>query len=243
MNEQVITGTIRVSKLSSTVYGGFAPYSDVTLIQKTITANGVYLPSTDNADGYSGVAVNVQSSDNNNFVIKESNDMLKYNKVYLGDVWAAYGYSYETPSNVEHIENGDFLTGSGSIWRMNNGVIQPTGMDNKRGMAFTQPITLTTETTLNIRCGYNSSSTYRSFWVSLFENADPSTIQPGGNGAGFGTGNLLQYINIVNWGGDSPTQAPQTVHTADVSALQGKTIWIHLFIIDVIPLITEIWFE
>lgn len=179
------------------------------------------------------------------FIIKRKNGVLQYNTLYLNDVWTAYGYSYETPSSVEHIENGDFLTGSGSIWRMINGVIQPNGMDNKRGMAFTQPITLTTETTLNIRCGYNSSSTYRSFWVSLFENVDPSTIQPGGNGAGFSTGDLLQYINIVNWGGDSPdpAQAPQTVHTADVSALQGKTIWIHLFSIDVIPLITEIWFE
>lgn len=179
------------------------------------------------------------------YIIKKINGITQYNTFYLNDVWAAYGYSYETPSSVEHIEHGDFLTGSGSIWRMNNGVIQPTGMDNKRGMAFTQPITLTTETTLNIRCGYNLSSTYRSFWVSLFENVDPSTIQPGGNGAGFSTGDLLQYINIINWAGDSPdpAQAPQTVHTADVSALQGKTIWIHLFTIDVIPLITEIWFE
>lgn len=242
MEGQILTGALSHSTLSAVVYGGMSPgESAPTLIPKTITQNGTYAAADDNADGYSAVTVNVQR-DNTNFVIKEKDNILKYNKVYLNDVWAAYGYSYETPSNVEHIENGDFLTGSGSIWRMNNGVIQPNGMDNKRGMAFTQPITLTTETTLNIRCGYNSSSTYRSFWVSLFENVDPSTIQPGGNGAGFSTGDLLQYINIVNWV-DAPAQAPQTVHTADVSALQGKTIWIHLFIIDVIPLITEIWFE
>lgn len=242
MSEQKITGIISASSLSATIYGGFSPgESEVTLIPKTISQNGVYRASDDNADGYSAVTVNVQS-DNTNYVIKDSNNILKYNKVYLGDVWAAYGYSYETPSRVEHIENGDFLNGSGSIWRMNNGVIQPTALNNKNGMAFTQPITLTTETTLNIRCGYNSSSTWRNFYVTLWENVDPSTIQPGGNGAGFSTGDLLQYINIVNWV-DAPAQAPQTVHTADVSALQGKTIWIHLFIIDVIPLITEIWFE
>lgn len=177
------------------------------------------------------------------YIIKKVNGITQYNTLYLNDVWAAFGYTYETPSSVEHIVNGDFLTGSGSIWRMNNGVIQPTSMNDKRGMAFTQPITLTTETTLNIRCGYNSSSTYRSFWVTLFENVDPSTIQPGGNGAGFSTGDVLQYINIITWEGDSPAQAPPTVHSADVSALQGKTIWIHLFTIDVIPLISEIWFE
>ena len=176
------------------------------------------------------------------YIIKKINGVTQYNTFYLNDVWAAYGYTYETPTNVEHIENGDFLTGSGSIWRMNNGVIQPTSMNDKRGMTFTQPITLTTETTLNIRCGYNSSSTWRNFYVTLWENVDPTTIQPGGGGAGFSTGNLLQYIEIVSWA-DSPAQAPQTVHTADVSALQGKTIWIHLFTIDVIPLISEIWFE
>lgn len=245
MEGQMLIGTIAPSILSATVYGGMSPgESQTVLIPKTIRQNGVYRASDDNADGYSAVTVDVQR-DNTNFVIKEKDNILKYNKVYLGDVWTAYGTSYTTPSNVEHIENGDFLNGSGSIWRMINGVIQPNGMDNKRGMAFTQPITLTTETTLNIRCGYNSSSTYRSFWVSLFENVDSSTIQPGGNGAGFSTGDLLQYINIINWAGDSPdpAQAPQTVHSADVSALQGKTIWIHLFIIDVIPLITEIWFE
>lgn len=177
--------------------------------------------------------------DDSPFIIKRKNGVLQYNTLYLNDVWAAFGYSYETPSSVEHIVNGDFLNGSGSIWRMNNGVIQPNGMDNKRGMAFTQPITLTTETTLNIRCGYNTSTTYRSLWVALFENVDPSTIHP----TGFSTGDVLQYINIIIWEGDSPAQAPPTVHSADISALQGKTIWIHLFSIDVIPLITEIWFE
>lgn len=180
--------------------------------------------------------------DDTPFIIKRKNGVLQYNTLYLNDVWAAYGYSYETPSRVEHIVNGDFLNGSGSIWRMNNGVIQPTGMDNKRGMTFTQPITLTTETTLNIRYSYNSSSTWRNFWATLWENVDPSTIQPGGNGAGFGTGDLLQIEEIVNHA-KHPTQAPPTVKSVDVSALQGKTIWIHLFIIDVIPLITEIWFE
>lgn len=242
MSEQTITGRIRASSLSATIYGGFAPgESEVTLIPKTISQNGIYRASDDNADGYSAVTVNVQR-DNTNFVIKEKDNILKYNKVYLGDVWAAYGTTYTTPSRVEHIENSDFLNGSGSIWRMVNGVIQPTGMNDKRGMAFTQPITLTTETTLNIRCGYNSSSTWRNFYVTLWENVDPATIQPGGGGAGFGTGDLLNVIAIVSWA-VSPAQAPPTVHSADISALQGKTIWIHLFTNDVIPLISEIWFE
>lgn len=179
--------------------------------------------------------------DDSPFIIKLKNGVLQYNTLYLNDVWAAYGTTYTTPSRVEHIENGDFLNGSGNIWRMNNGVIQPTSLNNKNGMAFTQPITLTTETTLNIRCSYNSSSTWRNFWVTLWENVDPTTIQPGGAGAGFSTGNLLSDINIV-WT-NHPAQAPPTVHSADVSALQGKTIWIHLFTTDIIPLITEIWFE
>lgn len=242
MSEQTITGRIRASSLSATIYGGFAPgESEVTLIPKTISQNGIYRASDDNADGYSAVTVNVQL-EKTNYVIKEKDNILKYNKVYLGDVWAAHGTTYTTPSSVEHIVNGDFLTGSGSIWRMNNGVIQPTSLNDKKGMAFTQPITLTTETTLNIRFSYNSSSTWRNFWATLWENVDPSTIQPGGNGAGFGTGDLLQIEEIVNHA-KHPTQAPPTVKSVDVSALQGKTIWIHLFIVDVIPLITEIWFE
>lgn len=237
----MIRGRISQNKLSCRIktYNGTAG-SDV-LVPKIINANGTYLPVNDGADGYSSVTVDVRG-DNSSFVIKEKDNIIKYNKVYLGDVWAAYGTTYTTPSRVEHIENGDFLNGSGSIWRMNNGVIQPTALNNKNGMAFTQPITLTTETTLNIRCGYNSSSTWRNFYVTLWENVDPTTIQPGGGGAGFSTGDFLDDINIVNWT-DSPAQAPPTVHSADVSALQGKTIWIHLFTTDVIPLITEIWFE
>lgn len=242
MEGQILTGSLSHSTLSAVVYGGMSPgESAPTLIPKTITQNGVYAASDDNADGYSAVTVNVQL-EKTNYVIKEKDNILKYNKVYLGDVWAAYGTTYTTPSSVEHIENGDFLTGSGSIWRMSNGVIRPNGMDNKRGMTFTHPITLTTETTLNIRYSYNSSSTWRNFWATLWENVDPSTIQPGGNDAGFGTGDLLQIEEIVNHA-KHPAQAPPTVKSIDVSALQGKTIWIHLFIIDVIPLITEIWFE
>ena len=130
MSEQTITGRIRASSLRATIYGGFAPgESEVTLIPKTITQNGVYAAADDNADGYSAVTVNVQS-DNNNFVIKEKDNILKYNKVYLNDVWAAYGSSYTVPQSVEHLDNGNFLSGSGNIWRMTNGVIQTPSTAN-----------------------------------------------------------------------------------------------------------------
>lgn len=239
MNEQVITGTIRTSKLSSTVYGGFAPYSDVTLIQKTITANGVYLPSSDNADGYSAVTVNVQSSDNNNFVIKEKNSVIQYNTQYLGDVWAVYSQDDTTQQSLEHIQNGNFLTGSGTIWKMSGGAIQPTATSWFHSMTFAQPITLTNETTLKIRYSYTTSSSYRYCVLSLWENADPSTILA----QSFGAGTLAGQYEVVRYGSQSPAQISSTVFSVDVSALQGKTAWIHIFASDVIPLITEIWFE
>lgn len=241
MEGQMLIGTIAPSILSATVYGGMSPgESQTVLIPKTISQNGIYRASDDNADGYSAVTVNVQN-DSTSFVIREKDNILKYNKVYLNDVWAAYGTSYETSSRVEHIENGDFLNGSGSIWRMNNGVIQPVSTNDYNGIAFTQPITLTTETTINIRYSYNSSSTMRGFWLTLWENVDPTTIQPGSAGAGFSTGDLLQFENIV--GMTDPAQAPPTLKSINVSLQQGKTIWIHLSTTDVIPLITEIWFE
>ena len=240
MNEQVITGTIRTSKLSSTVYGGFAPYSDVTLIQKTITANGVYLPSSDNADGYSAVTVNVQSSDNNNFVIKESNDMLKYNKVYLGDVWAVYSQNSTTQQQIEHIQNSSFIYGSGTIWKMNAGAIQPTATSWFRAMCFNVPFTITNETTFNLQYSYSNAATYRNAQFSFWESADPSTVLA----TSFGTGTLVNDIGYVQYI-DTTMPATQTpsVFTQDITALQGKTVWLHLFTSDVIPLITGIWFE
>ena len=63
--------------------------------------------------------------------------------------------------------------------------------------------------------------------------------------AGFGTGNLAgndsDMFGLVT--PDSPVQASSTVLSCDISALRGKTIWMHFFATDVIPLITEIWFE
>lgn len=237
MSEQTITGRIRASSLSATIYGGFAPgESEVTLIPKTISQNGIYRASDDNADGYSAVTVNVQS-DSTSFVIKEKDNILKYNKVYLDDVWAVYSENSTTQQRLEHLQNGSFLTGSGTIWKMNNGVIQPNATSWSYGMTFTQPIALTTETTFSIRFSYSTSSAWRNFWVSLWENVDPSTILT----QSFGTGNRASEYGIITT--SSPTQADSNVFSVDVSALQGKTIWIHLFTTDVIPLITEIWFE
>lgn len=237
MNEQTIFGVIKSVKLKATVKGGFSPYSDVILVQKTITQNGVYLPSSDNADGYSAVTVNVTQQDNN-FIIKQSDNILKYNKLYLDDVYAVYAQNSTTQQNLEHLQNGSFLGGSGNIWRMNGGAIQPTATSWFRAMTFTQPITLTNETALKIKYSYTTSYTYRNFQVSLWENVDPSTILA----TSFGTGTLVSnYESIINT--TSPAQSTSTVYTIDVSTLQGNTIWIHLFASDVIPLITEIWFE
>lgn len=238
MSEQTITGRIRASSLRATIYGGFAPgESEVTLIPKTVTQNGIYRASDDNADGYSAVTVNVQL-EKTNYVIKEKDNILKYNKVYLNDVYAVYAQNTTTQQNLEHLQNGSFLSGSGSIWKMNNGAIQTVATNWYRAMTFTQPITLTNETTLKIKCGYNTSSTWRNLSVSFWENVDPSTILA----QSFGTGSMLgNYESIIT--NTSPSQTAQTVYTIDVSALQGKTIWIHFFSSDLIPLITEIWFE
>ena len=236
----MIRGRISQNKLSCRIktYNGTAG-SDV-LVPKLINANGTYLPVNDGADGYSSVTVDVRG-DNTSFVIKEKDNILKYNKVYLNDVWSVYSQNTTTQQRLEHLQNGSFLTGSGSIWKMNNGVIQPNATSWSYGMTFTQPITLTTETTFSIRFSYSTSSTWRNFWVSLWENVDPSTILT----QSFGTGNLASdpdstYSLITP---SSPTQASSTVFSVDVSALQGKTIWIHLFTTDVIPLISEVWFE
>lgn len=52
--------TIKVEKITSSGGGGSS-----TLITKTITANGTYAASDDNADGYSSVTVNVSGSSKN----------------------------------------------------------------------------------------------------------------------------------------------------------------------------------
>lgn len=233
----MIKGRISQNKLSCRIktYNGTAG-SDV-LIPKLIEANGTYLPINDNADGYSSVTVDVRG-DNTSFVIKEKDNILKYNKVYLNDVYAVYAQNTTTQQNSEHLQNGSFLTGSGSIWKMNGGAIQTVAMNWYRAMTFTQPITLTTETTLYIRYSYNSSSTWRNLALSLWENVNPSTILA----QSFGTGSMLgDYECIVT--NTSPAQASSTVYSVDVSALQGKTIWLHFFSSDLIPLISEIWFE
>lgn len=172
------------------------------------------------------------------FIIKLKNGVLQYNTLYLNDVWAVYAENLTTQQNLEHLQNGSFLNGSGSIWKMNGGAIQPTATNWYRAMTFTQPITLTDETDLYIKFSYSTSSTYRNFQVSMWENADPSTILA----TSFGTGTLVgNYETVIT--PSSPAQSASTVYSIDVSALQGKTIWIHFFASDVIPLITEIWFE
>lgn len=176
--------------------------------------------------------------DDSPFIIKVKNGVLQYNTLYLNDVYAVYSQDTTTQQNLEHLQNGSFLSGSGSIWKMSGGAIQTIAMSWYRAMTFTQPITLTTETTLYIRYSYNSSSTWRNLTLSLWENVNPSTILA----QSFGTGSMLgNYESIVT--NISPAQSPSTVYTIDVSALQGKTIWIHFFSSDLIPLITEIWFE
>ena len=176
--------------------------------------------------------------DNSVFIMKEQNGVIQYNTLYLNDVYAVYAQNTTTQQNLEHLQNGSFLSSSGSIWKMSGGAIQPYAMNWYRAMTFTQPITLTTETTLKIRFSYSSSSTWRNYMVTLWENVDPSTILA----TSFGTGSIISnYETVIT--SSSPAQSASTVYSIDVSALQGKTIWIHFFASDVIPLITEIWFE
>ena len=177
--------------------------------------------------------------DDSPFIIKVKNGVLQYNTLYLNDVWAVYAQDLTTQQNLEHLQNGSFLTGSGSIWMMSGGAIQPVYMSWFRAMTFAQPITLTNETALKIRYSYTTSSTYRYCVLSLWENADPSTILA----QSFGAGTLAGQCVVVRYGSQSPAQIPSTVFSVDVSALQGKTVWIHIFASDVIPLITGIWFE
>lgn len=158
--------------------------------------------------------------------------------MYLDDVWAVYAQNETTQQNIEHLQNGSFLSGGGTIWKMSGEAIQTVATNWFRAITFTQPITLTNETTLKIKYEYNTSSTWRNLWLSLWENVDPSTILA----QSFGTGSMLgNYESIVN--NTSPAQSPSTVYSVDVSALQGKTIWLHFFSSDLIPLISEIWFE
>ena len=172
------------------------------------------------------------------FIIKRKNGVLQYNTLYLNDVWAVYAQNETTQQNIEHLQNGSFLSGGGTIWKLSGGAIQPIATSWFRAITFTQPIALTNETTLKIKYEYNTSSTWRNLWLSLWENVDPSTILA----QSFGTGSMLgNYENIVT--STSPAQSPSTVYSVDVSALQGKTIWVHFFASDLIPLITEIWFE
>lgn len=172
------------------------------------------------------------------YIIKKINGITQYNTLYLNNIWAVYSQDATTQQNIENLQNGTFMTGSGTIWRMISGVIRPTATNWFRAMTFTHPITLTNETTLKLRYSYSTSSTYRIFWVSLWKNVDPSTILT----QSFGTGELASDVyNVII--PSSPAQADSTVFSADVSALQGETIWIHLFTTDVIPLIAEIWFE
>ena len=176
--------------------------------------------------------------DNSVFIMKEQNGVIQYNTLYLNDVYAVYAQNTTTQQNLEHLQNGSFLSGSGTIWKMSGGAIQPTAASWFRSMTFTQPITLTNETALKIKYSYTTSYTYRNFQVSLWENVNPSTILA----LSFGTGTIVSnYETIVT--SSSPAQSASTVYSIDVSALQGKTIWIHFFTSDVIPLITEIWCE
>ena len=178
--------------------------------------------------------------DDSPFIIKVKNGVLQYNTLYLNDVWAVYSQDYTTQQRVEHLDNGSFLSGSGTIWKMSGGAIQPSAVPWYRAMTFTQPITLTNETTIKIRYSYNTASTYRTSHFSFWENADPSTILV----TSMGTGDIVtatDYTYLIN--NTMPTTQTETTFSHDVTALQGKTVWLHLFSSDVIPLITGIWFE
>ena len=240
MSEQTITGRIRASSLSATIYGGFSPgESQTVLIPKTISRNGVYRASDDNADGYSAVTVNVQP-DTSVFVIKEKDSVIQYNTQYLGNVWAVYAQGATTQQQIEHIQNNDFIYGSGTIWKMNAGAIQPTATSWFRAMCFNVPFTITNETTFNLQYSYSNAATYRTAQFSFWESANPSTILA----TSFGSGTLVNDIGYVAYINNTmPTTQTTTVFTQDITALQGKTVWLHLFASDVIPLITGIWFE
>ena len=51
----------------ATAINGIATASSVTLTTKTVTANGTYSASSDNASGYSSVTVNIPSYDSEAF--------------------------------------------------------------------------------------------------------------------------------------------------------------------------------
>lgn len=240
MSEQTITGKLKASSLSATIYGGFSPgESQTVLIPKTIRQNGVYRASDDNADGYSAVTVNVQS-DTSVFVIKEKDSVIQYNTQYLGNVWAVYAQDATTQQQIEHIQNNDFIYGSGTIWKMNAGAIQPTATNWFRSMCFNVPFTITSETTFKLQYSYSNAAVYRNAQFSFWESANPSTILA----TIFGSGTLVNDIGYVQYIDNTmPATQPTTVFTQDITPLQGKTVWLHLFASDVIPLITGIWFE
>lgn len=55
--------TIALAKIVGGGGGGEAP----VLVSKTVTENGIYAASTDNADGYSSVTVTLPSGDEVNY--------------------------------------------------------------------------------------------------------------------------------------------------------------------------------
>ena len=240
MSEQTITGRIRASSLSATIYGGFAPgESEVTLIPKTISQNGIYRASDDNADGYSAVTVNVQS-DTSTYVIKKKNGSLQFNTNFFGDVYTVYTQDYFVQQRLEHLQNGELLYGGGTDWKISNCSLQPAAIQYFRAVTFTQPITLTNETTLKLRYSYSNKNEWSVSHFSFWENDDPSSILP----TTMGTGDLVtstDYTYLAD--SSSPSTLAETTIIKDVTALQGKTVWMLIYASQITPLITEIWFE
>lgn len=178
--------------------------------------------------------------DDTPFIIKLKNGVLQYNTLYLNDVWAVYSQDSTTQRSLEHIQNGSFLSGSGTIWKMNAGAIQPTATSWFRAMCFNVPFTITNETTFNLQYSYSNATVYRNAQFSFWESANPSTILA----TSFGSGTLVNDIGYVQYIDNTmPATQPTTVFTQDITPLQGKTVWLHLFASDVITLITGIWFE
>jgi hypothetical protein len=213
--------------------------SQTVLIPKTISKNGVYKASDDNADGYSAVTVNVQR-DNTNFVIREKNAILQFNKNFLGDAYTVWNDDYFTQKRLKHLQNGELLYGEGTDWKISNGALQPVAVDYFRGLTFTRPITLTNETTFKLRYSYSSRNQWSKSHFSFWENADPSSVLP----TQMGIGDLItstDYTWIVDE--NSPSSLAETTVIKDVTALQGKTVWILIYAQQITPLITGIWFE
>lgn len=77
-------------------------YTPDVLVEKTITANGEYLPASDNADGYSKVTVNVQPTGGNKLVQVANKTVTE---ITVDDLAGATSIPKEFFQNCTHLES------------------------------------------------------------------------------------------------------------------------------------------